>query len=96
MAASCKLSGHCNYGETLLEMLRDRLVCSVNNEKIQQRLLAELDLTLKKAEEIALAIELASVMGKFTDFSVCLFGRYLRINFSCFTISDSFKFFCSS
>ena len=96
VAASCKLSGHCNYGETLLEMLRDRLVCSVNNEKIQQRLLAELDLTLKKAEEIALAIELASVMGKFTDFSVCLFGRYLRINFSCFTISDLFKFFCSS
>ena len=33
VAASCKLSGHCNYGETLLEMLRDRLVCSVNNEK---------------------------------------------------------------
>ena len=96
VAASCKLSGHCNYGETLLEMLRDRLVCSVNNEKIQQRLLAELDLTLKKAEEIALAIELVSVMGKFTDFSVCLFGRYLRINFSCFTISDLFKFFCSS
>ena len=34
VAASCKLSGHCNYGETLLEMLRDRFVCSVNNEKI--------------------------------------------------------------
>ena len=40
-------------------MLRDRLVWDINNEKIQQRLLAELDLTLKKAEEIALAMELA-------------------------------------
>ena len=48
-----KLSEHCNYGETLPEMLRDRLVCGINNEKIQRRLLAEPDLTLKKAEEIA-------------------------------------------
>ena len=55
-----KLSEHCNYGETLPEMLRDRLVCGINNEKIQRRLLAEPDLTLKKAEEIALAMELAS------------------------------------
>ena len=31
-----KLSEHCNYGETLPEMLRDRLVCGINNEKIQR------------------------------------------------------------
>ena len=41
-------------------MLRDRLVCGINNEKMQWRLLAEPDLTLKKAEENALAMELAS------------------------------------
>ena len=41
-------------------MLRDRLVCGINSEKMQLRLLAEPDLTLKKAEEIALAMELAS------------------------------------
>ena len=60
MASLHKLSEHCNYGETLPEMLRDRLVCGINNFKIQRRLLAEPDLTLKKAEEIALAMELAS------------------------------------
>ena len=60
VAVLLKLSEHCNYGETLPEMLRDRLVCGINNEKIQRRLLAEPDLTLKKAEEIALAMELAS------------------------------------
>ena len=60
VAALCKLSEHCNYGETLPEMLRDRLVCGINNDKMQRRLLAEPDLTLKKAEEIALAMELAS------------------------------------
>ena len=53
VAALRKLSEHCNYGETLPEMLRDRLVCGINNEKMQRRLLAE-------AEEIALAMELAS------------------------------------
>lgn len=41
-------------------MLRDRLVCGINNRNIQQRLLAKPDLTLKNAEEIALAQELAS------------------------------------
>ena len=60
MAALRKLSEHCNFGETLPEMLRDRLVCGISDEKIQRRLLAEPSLTLKKSEEIALAMELAS------------------------------------
>ena len=51
VAALRKLSEHCNYGETLPEMLRDRLVCGINNEKMRRRLLAEPDLTLKRAEE---------------------------------------------
>ena len=51
VAALRKVSEHCNYGETLPEMLRDRLVCGINNEKMQRRLLAEPDLTLKRAEE---------------------------------------------
>ena len=53
-----KLTEHCNFGETLPEMLRDRLVCGINNKKIQRRLQAERELTLKKAEEIALEIAL--------------------------------------
>ena len=55
-----KLTEHCNFGETLPEMLRDRLVCGINNKKIQRRLLAERELTLKKAEEITLGEELAA------------------------------------
>ena len=55
-----KLTEHCNFGETLPEMLRDRLVCGINNKKIQRRLLAERELTLKKAEKIALGEELAT------------------------------------
>jgi len=36
-----KLSNDCDYGESLNEMLRDRLVCGVKDKHIQRRLLAE-------------------------------------------------------
>ena len=38
-------------------MLCDRLVCGINDEHMQQRLLAEPDLTCKKAVQLAQAIE---------------------------------------
>ena len=40
-------------------MIRDRLVCGINDEKIQQRLLLEPKLTLTKATQLAQASELA-------------------------------------
>ena len=33
MAELCKLTERCNFDETLPEMLRDRLVCGINNKK---------------------------------------------------------------
>ena len=54
-----KLSTECEYGDSLNEMIRDRLVCGVNDGRIQRRLLAEPDLTFKKAMEIAQAMEAA-------------------------------------
>ena len=41
-------------------MLRDRLVCGINSSKIQQRLLAEKDLTLDKAVDLVLGMETAT------------------------------------
>ncbi len=58
-AALRELAEYCEYGDRLLEMLRDRLVCGVNHEGIQCRLLAEKALTYEKAREIALAVEAA-------------------------------------
>ena len=55
-----KLTEHCNFGEKLPEMSRHRLVCGINGEKIQRRLLAEPDLTFIKSMDIALAIESAT------------------------------------
>ena len=54
-----KLAEHCKFQNTLEDMLRDRLVCGVTDGRLQRRLLAEPDLTLKDATKIALAQETA-------------------------------------
>ena len=53
------LSEHCNFGTVLEDMLRDRLVCGVNDDTTQKRLLAEPNLTYKRAVEIARGLETA-------------------------------------
>ncbi|KAK3738182.1 hypothetical protein QZH41_019573 [Actinostola sp. cb2023] len=55
-----KLSQHCQFGESLNDALRDRLVCGLITETIQKRLLSEADLTLSKAMNIAVAMETAA------------------------------------
>ena len=52
------LSEFCNF-EDLDSMLRDRLVCGVNNKRIQSKLLSEKTLTFKGALDISLAMEAA-------------------------------------
>jgi hypothetical protein len=59
LAALRSLSEHCEYGNKLEEMLRDRLVCGVMDDKIQRRLLSESDLTYDKATKLSLAMEQA-------------------------------------
>ena len=54
-----KIAEHCEYGEVLNDMLRDRLVCGTSNKGIQRRLLLQPDLTFDKAMEMALAAEAA-------------------------------------
>ena len=56
-----QIAGHCNFGDAarVNEMLRDRLVCGIANEKWQQRLLAEDDLTYAKAQTTLLSLEAA-------------------------------------
>ena len=59
VAALRSLAEFCEFKETLNDMLRDRLVCGVNDERIQRRLLAEPTLTFDKALQLAQAIETA-------------------------------------
>ena len=52
-----RLSENCEFGTNLNELLRDRVVCGTSDTKIQRRLLAEPKLTLKRALDLAIAIE---------------------------------------
>ena len=54
-----KLTEHCNFGDRVNEQIRDRLVCGVKNEKIQQKLLSEKGLNLDRALEIVISMEAA-------------------------------------
>ena len=53
------LAEHCHVTD-LEEMLRDRLVCGISDDKTQNRLLSEAKLTYKKALEIAQSQETAA------------------------------------
>ena len=54
-----RLSEYCEFGDSLVEMLRDRLICGINNDRMQRRLLAESKLSFEKAYELAQAMETA-------------------------------------
>ncbi len=54
------LSEFCNFRDTLEVMIRDRLVCGINDAAIQKCLLAESGLTYAKAVEITLNAETAA------------------------------------
>ena len=54
-----RISKNCQFGEQLCTALRDQLVCGLFQETVQQKLLAEADLTLEKAIRIAQAAEMA-------------------------------------
>ena len=59
MRSVAELSETCDFGANLEDSLRDRLVCGIRSDQSQKRLLTEKNLTFKKANKIALAMEMA-------------------------------------
>eukprot|EP00731_Ephydatia_muelleri_P002173 Em0001g2173a len=59
-----RLARNCQFGDFLDEALRDRLVCGLQNEAIQRRLLTEAKLTFAGALELAKAQEAAELQAK--------------------------------
>ena len=57
-------SEFCNFGGTLEDMLRDQIVWGINNDAIQQQLLQEAKLTLKRTVELAQDLETAAQNAK--------------------------------
>ena len=68
------LAHTCSFGDQLDDMLRDRFVMGLSSSETQHTLLAEADLTFKRAVEIATAREAAhkdvQAMGQSSIFSV--------------------------
>ena len=60
IAALRRLSEHCNYGTVLEDMLRDRLVCGIRDDRIQRRLLSEATMDFDRAVQIASSMERAT------------------------------------
>ena len=55
-----RLAQDCNYEATLDQMQRDRLVCAIDDDRMQKRLLSEANLTFKTAFKMAVATEAAN------------------------------------
>ena len=53
------LARYCKFGASLNDLLRDRIVCGINDENIQRRLLAEKTLTMDSAMDIVVGMESA-------------------------------------
>lgn len=52
-----ELSEHCDYKDSVKQMLRDRWECGVNHEPIQHRLLSVKELICEMALDIAIMME---------------------------------------
>ena len=60
IAVLISIAEHYNYGDTLNDMLCDRLVCGICDKGVQRRLLQESELSFDQAKDIALAAETAN------------------------------------
>ena len=59
-----KAAEYCNFGDSLSEMLRDRLVCGITDTTVQKCLLAEKELMLDRAVSLAQSVEIAEKGAK--------------------------------
>ena len=68
VAVLCKAAEYCNFGTSFNEMLRDRLVYSIANSAVQNRLqsclLVEKEVTRDKAISLSQAVEIAEKGAK--------------------------------
>ena len=60
VAELCALAKFCNFGSSLKAMLRDQIVCGINDSAIQRRLLVEVPLSLEKALQLVQGMETAA------------------------------------
>ena len=59
-----ELASHCEYGDTAAQLIRDRLVCGIRDDRLQRSLLCTTNLTFDKAVQLALLHEAAEQNAK--------------------------------
>ena len=77
----------CGFGGMLEVMIRDRLVCGINDDRIQRRLLSETALDFKKAFEIALSMETAEKNARELQSQRCAAGSLPRTRTGIFKVT---------
>ena len=51
------LTVNCKFGPVLDDMFRHRLICGINDNQMQKRLLSQSKLTLEKATKVSYSVE---------------------------------------
>ena len=82
-------SAHCEFCDYLEQTLRDCLVCGLRAESIHKRLLAEADLTLKKALGLAQGMEAADRNAKSLKMPVTLVQKVSGSSTPCYRCGRS-------
>ena len=77
---------NCDFGNFLDDTLQDRLVCGLQSKQTQRKLLAEKDLSLPKAFDIAQAMEAANSHSKEMKET---FSSVLRVETPCHYCGDA-------
>ncbi len=65
------LAQFCSFGDSLQDMLRDRLLCGVNDDHIQRRLLSERTLTFDRALKLAQGLGEIPLLGRRPHWGKC-------------------------
>ncbi|EFA12511.1 hypothetical protein TcasGA2_TC004209 [Tribolium castaneum] len=59
-----KIAANCEYGDLKDDLIKDRIVCAINDKRVKDRLLRETDLNLEKAISICKAAEQSVISTK--------------------------------
>ena len=80
-----RLARTCDFGAFLDKSLRDRLMCGLQNGETKKKLLAESDLSLQKAVDIATVAEIAVLEGQQTHTPATneIYINLMRYNKQC-------------
>lgn len=86
-----KLSVHCNFGDQLKNVLRDQIMCGVQDPALQRQLPSETALTFKLAEERAMEVETAALNASMSHMEISSPHKVHKTTHTHDSIKDMFS-----